>query len=322
MYPGGGDDPDRAQPEYPPPQDPFLTGAQPPVPFSPPPPGPQYQPPPVAQPSPPFAQPPVAQPPFAQSPFVQPSPAGQPQPSFAQPSPAGQPPQPSPSWWTSQGILLLAVAVVAIFSIVAVVGVATWVITRPDKPVGSAPVAPTSAAPQHVADPVTGLVLGSGPVWVDVYVDYQCPPCSNLEESTGPVLTEYLASNRVTLSIHPVAFIDDRSKNQYSTRAAAAMACAYEAGKGAEFHRYLLEHQPPEDTAGPTDSELIQAGTALGASGSFGACVSTHQKLDWVERSTTEANDDDVDSVPAVFVNDRDVQATRAAVVAAIDSAK
>jgi len=299
MYPGSGHDPDPGQPEYPPPQDPFLTGSQPPVPGSPPPPPPlpptQYYPPVFAQPSPPG-------------------------------SPYPQPAQPSPSWWTSQGILLLVVAVVAIFSILAVVGVATWVIARQGKPSaplasGPASVPPSTAAPL-VADPATGLVLGSGPVWVDVYVDYQCPPCGLLEESTGPVLTDYLASDRVTLSIHPVAFIDDRSKNRYSTRSAAAMACAYEAGKGAEFHRYLLEHQPPEDTAGPADDDLIAAGRALGAGGSFDTCVSTGRKLDWVKQATTEANRDGVDSVPAVFVNDRDVRTTRAALVAAIDSAK
>ena len=59
---------------------------------------------------------------------------------------------------------------------------------------------------------------------MDIYVDYGCPPCGNFEQATGYDLTNYVTQNKITLSIHPVAFIDNRSKNQYSSRAAASVA--------------------------------------------------------------------------------------------------
>lgn len=243
-----------------------------------------------------------------------------PDPVYYAPPPAPPPPQPSPSWWTTQGVLLLVVAAVAMFSILAVVGVATWVIVRthPD-PVASPAV---SAAPPPVADPINGLAFGSGAVRVDVYVDYQCPPCSLFEESTGEALSTYVSAKRITLAVHPVAFIDERSKNRYSTRAAAAMACAYEAGKGAEYHRYLLEHQPPEDTAGPADTDLIAAGNGLGTASGFENCVTGHQKLSWVDQATASANRYGVESVPAVYVNGKEIQTTRSALTSAIDNVK
>jgi protein-disulfide isomerase len=289
MYPGGGPDGNQ-EPGYPVPQDPYATDTQP------------AYPPPVSYPAPP---PPPIYPPTL--PY-----------SAAAPPPTGGPA-------SGQHMLLIAVAAVAIFAIAAVVGVAVWVVASQQRTTttttASSPSAPTPPPPGP-ADAVGGLVMGSGPVRVDVYVDYQCPPCSTFEESTGDVLTDYMASQRITLSIHPVAYIDDRSENRYATRAAAAMACAYESGKGAEFHAYLLENQPAEDTAGPTDDNLIAAGQTLGMGDRYATCVANEEKVGWVAEATDAAEDADVNSVPAVYVNERAIRTTKASLVAAIDNAR
>jgi len=314
MYPGGGPDQnphdngwsgEPRPPEYQAPQDPYLPDTG-------------------------YVQPPYQQPQYQQPVYPQ----GYPQPGYPQPGyppTIHYPPAPVQPSRTSQGILVLAVAVIAVFAIVVVGGVAAWVVTRPENRTATGPSSTTSpsvpassaqAVPPGPADPVDGLAIGSGPVRVDVYVDYQCPPCSQFEESTGDVLAEYVSAQRVTLSIHPVAFIDDRSKNNYATRSAAAMACAYEQGKGAEFHSYLLRNQPAEDTAGPTDEHLIIAGNALGLGQGFDTCVSDQQRIDWVSEATSAAERHGVSSVPAVYVNDRSVQTTRSSLVTAIDSAR
>jgi len=323
MYPGGGPDQNQhnngwsgepgQQPEYQVPQDPYL-------------PDPSYpQPAPEAG----YPQPGYPPPGYPQSGYAQP---GYPQPGYPQTVPYSPAPAPPPATTApNQGVLVLAVAGVAIFAIVAVVGVAIWVVSRSGNRTTAGPGLSTSpttqaaqapASPPGPADPVDGLVTGSGPVRVDVWVDYQCPPCSLFEEATGEVLTDYVAAQRVTLSIHPVAFIDDRSKNNYATRAAAAMACAHEQGKGPEFHSYLLRHQPAEDTAGPTDENLIVAGNALGLGQGFDSCVSGQQKIDWVSEATDAADEYGVSSVPAVYVNDHSVQTTRSSLVTAIDNAR
>jgi protein-disulfide isomerase len=257
-------------------------------------------------------------------------PAGYPQ------QPAGYPHQPeyypAPPPKSGSGLHVVGIiASVAIIGIFSVLGVALYAIMdrsgdptvvasgSPSAPASAS--APTSADPPRQADFREGLVVGSGPVRVDVYVDYQCPPCGTFESATGSVLEGYLASDRIALSIHPVAFIDRRSRNEYSTRTAAAMACAYEEDKVLEFHGYLLRNQPEEDTFGPTDRELIRAGRSLGMGSAFEECVDGKRNLEWAARATSTAKDRGVSSVRAVYVNNRKVDTDRSDLVAAIADA-
>jgi protein-disulfide isomerase len=223
------------------------------------------------------------------------------------------------------------VAAVAIVAMVSVLGVAIYVVakSRNNRAAGpitttspSSPAAATSAAPKRSADPKGGLVVGSGPVRVDVYVDYQCPPCSAFESSTSDLLTGFVSSNRVTLSIHPVAFVDERSRNRYATRAAAAVACAYEGDKLLDYHSYLLRNQPAEDTAGPSDDALVAAGASMGLGSGFANCVSGQEKVAWVSQATAAAQAYGVSSVPALYVNNQKVQATRSDLTTAVTNAR
>jgi protein-disulfide isomerase len=227
--------------------------------------------------------------------------------------------------------IIIAVALVAMLS---VVGVTAIVLVNSDDEPGTGPNtaagsgAADGASPsggsssKPAADPTTGLVLGTGSVRVDIYVDYQCPPCSTFEEATADVLTGYVTSNRVTLAIHPVAFIDHRSKNKYATRAAAAAACAHDEGKLLEFHSHLLGNQPAEDTEGPTDSDFVTAGKSLGLGSGFESCVTGQKKLTWVRQATAAAQGYGVSSVPAAYVNDQEIDTTQSALVTAVTSAR
>ena len=263
---------------------------------------------------------------------------GHPQPGYPQPAYPQQPltypyPQQPPAKGP-HGANVWIITAVAVVGILSVLGVALFAILRDGgEPVagptpGQSPgvgssgsPAASPAAPRPSADPSGGLVAGSGPVRVDVYMDYQCPPCSTFELRTAGALEEYLAADRVTLRIHPVAFVDDRSKNNYATRAAAAVACAYESGRLLEFHSHLLRNQPAEDTFGPTDEQFVSTGRDLGLDDEFGRCVTERRLVDWVARATSAAEARGVESVPAVYVNDREVDADRADVVAAITRA-
>jgi len=249
------------------------------------------------------------------------------QPGYQQPyQPVVGPPQPPRPNRTG----LIVVAAVAIVAMLSVVGVAVYLANKPGGEPdpgkttagGSASAQPGGGDEKAPPDPSAGLTVGSGPVHVDIFVDYQCPPCSTFEASTGDILSSNISANRVTLAIHPVAFIDNRSKNNYSTRAAAAAACAYDAGKTLEFHNYLLEHQPPEDTAGPTDEDLARAGSSLGLGASFASCVTGGKRLAWVGQATSAAQTYGVSSVPAAYVDDKKIDATKADLVNAITNAK
>jgi protein-disulfide isomerase len=277
-------------------------------------------------PQPGYEQPGYQQPGYQQQAYQQPAHPHAPYQQPGYPAGAVQPPPPK----SNQGIVIGIIAAVAIIAMSSVVGVALYVVNREDGEDGgdrrtassqSPSAAPSSAVPQRAADPKAGLDVGTGPVRVDVYVDYQCPPCSTFEAATADLLNGYIASKRVTVHIHPVAFIDNRSKNAYATRAAAAMACAYEAGRTLEFHSYLLRNQPAEDTAGPTDAQLASAGGSVGLGSGFEECVSSRRMVPWVVQATAAARDYGVASVPAVYVNSRKYQATRADVDNAIKSA-
>jgi len=270
----------------------------------------------------PYQQQPVYQAP----PAYQPQPVYQPQPTYP---PVGYPPPAPPR---SQRSSVLLVAGVALVAMLAVVGVAIFVVVKsgnkdnpnpnPNPPVANGSTTPSAgASPTKMPPPGDGLTVGSGPVHVDIYVDYGCPPCGNFEQAAGYDLSNYVSTKKITLSLHPVAFIDQQSKNQYSSRAAAAVACSYDGGKLLEYSQYLLEHQPAEGTAGPENSELISDGRALGLGNAFASCVNDGAKKSWVQQATSAANGNGVTSVPAAFVNGGKVDATKAAVVNAVTSA-
>lgn len=240
------------------------------------------------------------------------------QPIYPQQPFYGQPPPPPPSNRSH----ILVITGVAVVLMLIVVGFAAFMIVRSDDddPTTADPTPGSSSIPP--ASPRDGLVVGSGPVKIDVYVDYQCPPCSTFEAATEADLSGYIASNRVTLAIHPVAFIDSRSKNRYSTRAAAAMACAYEGGKTLELHGHLLRNQPPEDTAGPTDDQLVATGATLGLGDSFRDCVVKGDRLAWVRDATSAAQGNGVTSVPAAFVNGSKIGTKSSDLTEAVDGAR
>jgi protein-disulfide isomerase len=275
-----------------------------------------------------YQQPTYQQPTYQQAPH-QPPPVFQPPPAY---QPPGYPPYPPPPP-KSQRSQVMLVAAVAVVAMLAVVGVAIYVVVNSggkDNHDSGTPVAGGSASagasPSNVTSkknpaPGDGLAVGRGPVHVDVYVDYGCPPCSTFEEVAGDQLSQYLTSNKITLSIHPVVFIDERSKNKYSSRAAAAVAGANDGDKLLEYSNYLLQHQPQEDTTGPSNDELISDGRALGLGSDFASCVSGGQKASWVAQATTAAQTFGVSSVPAAYVNGEKTNATKQDVVSAVTSA-
>jgi protein-disulfide isomerase len=211
---------------------------------------------------------------------------------------------------------------VAVVLMLIVVGFAAIMIVRSGDDDEKKTAGPDTSSTIPPASPRDGLTVGSGPVKVDVYVDYQCPPCSTFEAATESALAGYLGSNRITLAIHPVAYVDSRSKNRYATRAAAAMACAYEGGKTLEMHGHLLRNQPAEDTAGPTDEQLVATGATLGLGDSFRQCVIGGERLTWVRDATREAQSAGVSSVPAAFVGGDTVTADVNALTEAVDGAR
>lgn len=158
--------------------------------------------------------------------------------------------------------------------------------------------------PAAATEDGTGLPVGTGSVTVEIYLDLLCPACRQFEVAARPVLDGYLADGTVTVVYRPIAILDDRTSTEYSTRAGAAAGCAADAGAVAEFVPAMLDRQPAEGSAGLSDDQIVQIGTAAGAtSPEFASCVREGTYHDWMARNTDDAFDRGVQGTPMVFVD-------------------
>lgn len=160
------------------------------------------------------------------------------------------------------------------------------------------------AAPAGATADQTGVAVGSGPVTVEIYLDYLCPACREFEAEAGETIDRYLAQERITVVYHPVAILDRYSTNEYSSRSAAGAGCAADAGRLSEYTEALYADQPDEGGPGHTNERLVEIAAAAGLPGeSFGQCLSEGRYGDWVAHVTESMARRGVRGTPTVFVN-------------------
>jgi protein-disulfide isomerase len=161
--------------------------------------------------------------------------------------------------------------------------------------------------PSHVPAGSTpegdGILVGSGPVRVDVFIDFQCPFCRLFELSSGPTLAELVADQLVSIVYHPMNFLDEASTTHYSTRAAASSGCAADQGQFLPYAHELFVSQPPEGGPGLSDAELVAVGRAAGLTDpAFATCQAEAPYLDWPSYVTARAFGLGVNGTPTVLV--------------------
>jgi protein-disulfide isomerase len=166
-----------------------------------------------------------------------------------------------------------------------------------------------------------GIVVGAGPVRVDIFIDFQCPFCQRFELAAAPALAGLVADQLASLVYHPMNFLDEASTTHYSTRAAASSGCAADQGRFLEYAHALFVHQPPEGGAGLSDAELAAIGRDTGLSeAAFGTCLSEAPYLDWPSYVTERADEAGVSATPTVLVAGTMVRADPHAITAAVRS--
>ncbi|SCL20717.1 Protein-disulfide isomerase [Micromonospora rhizosphaerae] len=178
-------------------------------------------------------------------------------------------------------------------------------------------------APPGANEAGTGVVLGSGPVTIDLYEDYLCPVCKQFQQTSGPTINQLVSEGKAKVVFHPVAYLDRFSTTEYSTRSSAASGCAAKGGKFKEFTDALFERQPAEGSAGLSNDELIDIGAGVGLNrDDFGSCVRDGTYKAWTEHVTEDASKSGVTGTPTIKVNgkeltDRSPEGIKAAVEAA-----
>jgi protein-disulfide isomerase len=232
-------------------------------------------------------------------------------PPMPQQYPAGQPGVPPPMGWHSQapqppkkgapvGLIIGVVAAVVVL-LVGLVVVGVFLFASPADPETDQG---TASSQVDVGAVEAGLTQGTGPVEVHVYLDFMCTHCADFHTSYDERLTQEAEANSISVTYHPLGMLDGWSAgSEYSTRAAAASACAAAEGGFAQYSAKLFESVPAEGAAGPDDSALAAMGDEVGLSPEFGDCVLAGTYRVWAADVTDGAAAAGVGGIPHVTIN-------------------
>jgi protein-disulfide isomerase len=148
----------------------------------------------------------------------------------------------------------------------------------------------------------TGVLAGTAlftvgdpaaPTTIDVFEDFQCPACRNLEEASGEALTDAVTAGQLQVRFHMLNFLDKRSgSGDYSSRAAGAMKCVAD-GEGQDvqlaFHSKLFQEQPAEGDVDHDNEALAGFADDVGASETTQRCIADGAEVKAAQTSAKES---------------------------------
>jgi protein-disulfide isomerase len=153
-----------------------------------------------------------------------------------------------------------------------------------------------------VANPDVTLVPGAPTL--DVYEDFQCPYCGNLEKTMGATIRQLGERGQVRLVYHVLSFLDANLGNDSSTRSANAAACAADAGVFQAYHDAVFAGQPEREGAGYTDAQLRAFAQQAGLSGNrlvpWQTCYDSRAHNQYVVSVQEQSGRDGVTSTPTL----------------------
>jgi len=129
---------------------------------------------------------------------------------------------------------------------------------------------------------------------LEIYVDPQCPNCRDFETANSAEIQDLVTRGVITLTIHPISFLDRSSLNYYSSRAANALACVatYSPDNFFNFMQILYKNQPQESPAinGPDGAALLSSAQTAGATNldKIKSCIDNNAMGTWVVNQTTK----------------------------------
>jgi len=175
--------------------------------------------------------------------------------------------------------------------------------TRPTRLDPASPV-PVPGGPAGTEE-VAGLVLGSEGPLVELFEDYVCPFCAQLEAAAGERLRQGALGGEYRLVVHPVAFLTEDSP-----RAANASACVYansDQQTWVAFHESVYAAQDPQETVGQFATErLLELAASAGAgTPEVTACIQDGSYDTWVAELTEQAFGRGVSGTPTLAVDGR-----------------
>ena len=215
---------------------------------------------------------------------------------------------------------LVAVAAVVAIAIVVGIGFAVQAARDTTGNEGATPGGSSSSTPDGSASTggtvqaalaeKYGLGVGdpNAPVKVEIFEDFLCPFCGQLEAVSHEKLQQAAADGKVYVVYRPMAFLGD-----YSDRAFNAFGVVLDQAGGAaalQFHNELYADQPSEGGAMPDNDWLVQKAVAAGADESaVRQGIEDGSFQQWTVNANDDASRRGVNSTPTVFVNGQPVSA-------------
>ncbi len=208
------------------------------------------------------------------------------------------------SLWTKIGAAVVLVALA--------VGIGIWVVVSNESSTGSSSELTVAT---DGAFRITAAPAGTTPpVTVTIIEDFQCPACRAFEAQFAGTVEQLRANPDVAVDYKPIAFLDNMSTTEYSSRAANASACVAEATAGngdfstwLKFHDALYAQQPAEGGSGLTDDQLNSIAKQAGAE-NVGQCIADGQFRDHVANTTKTVLGSGVNSTPTILINGEQYQ--------------
>ncbi|WP_113698667.1 DsbA family protein [Nonomuraea lactucae] len=113
---------------------------------------------------------------------------------------------------------------------------------------------------------------------IDIYEDFQCPACRQLESVSGQTFKNLAAEGKAKVVYHPITIFSQEPTRSNSLRAGAAARCVADGKQWMAYHDLLFENQPSETAEGFKIDQLLAWGKEAGVtSPDFQSCV-TGQK--------------------------------------------
>ncbi|MEV0199425.1 thioredoxin domain-containing protein [Nonomuraea sp. NPDC050691] len=140
---------------------------------------------------------------------------------------------------------------------------------------------------------------------LDVYEDFQCPACKQLESVSGQTFKNLAAEGKAKVVYHPISIFQQEPTRGNSLRAGAAARCVADGRHWLAYHDLLYKNQPSESVEGFKTGELVSWGKEAGVTApDFEQCV-TSQKHAQAQLSYSDQviKAQKIDGTPTVKLN-------------------
>jgi protein-disulfide isomerase len=114
--------------------------------------------------------------------------------------------------------------------------------------------AQTSAPPIEAADAVVVMGSATAKTKVQIYDDYRCPPCREIDNTISPLLKQEVGAGLIQVEYRSTDLIDKNGGGTGSVIAGNAVQCAAEHGDFYSYRSAVFAHQPSSTSHDVFDS--------------------------------------------------------------------